>query len=72
MEGRHVASLGSDLCVHVCVCVCVSLEHYSQMFGRLSYGLLISKRSQDKKQLVFFFLIFKAVTIHSKTMRTVW
>ena len=46
------------VCMCVCVCVCVSLEHYSQMFGRLSYGLLISKRSQDKKQLVFFFFLF--------------
>lgn len=54
MEGLHVASLGSDLCVHRCV----SLGHYSQIFGRLSYGLLISKRSQDKKQLVFFCLVF--------------
>lgn len=50
----HVASLGSDLRVCMCLTESLSLGHYGQMFGRLSCGLLISKRSQDEKQSVFF------------------
>lgn len=41
----------------ICVCMCLieslSVGHYGQMFVRLSYGRLISKRSQDEKQSVF-------------------
>lgn len=42
----------------ICVCMCliefVSLGHYVQMFGRISYGLLISKKNRDEKQSGFF------------------
>lgn len=50
--------------IWVCVCVieCVSLGHYGQMFGKLSYGLLISKRSWDEMQSLCFPYFFKVVT----------
>ena len=40
----------AQISVFVCLIESLSLGHYGQMFGRLSYGLLIRKGSQDERQ----------------------
>lgn len=69
MEGLHVASLGSGLCVHRCV----SLGHYSQIVGRLSSLVREAKIKSNGCFFFFgfFFPNFTAVTTNRKR-QTVW